>query len=150
MSFNKRKWWHFGNGNKNIHIEISGWHSHPSIYFRSEGDEREHSFHIGFGIGIWICFERVLSEKWYPKNYDTKEFSIAIHNGCLWWNFWISDEWSSYTANKTWRKGVFHFVDIFKGKHDYQRQESDRRQFLLPFLEGIYNIEVIKWNRTDK
>lgn len=150
LHFNRRKWWYFGkHQNKSIHIEISGWSSSPSIYFRSDGSEREHSFHIGLGIGIWICFERCLSEKWYPKNYDEKEFSLQIHGGSFWWNFWISEEWSSYSKNKTWRKGCFHFVDKIKGKHKYEKKSEHVDQFLLPFVEGIYNVEITKYARTD-
>lgn len=151
MGFNRRKWWHFGkHQNKNIHIEISGWNCTPSLYWRSDASENEHSFHIGFGIGIWICFDRCLPNSWYPKNYDEKEFSIGIHGNALWWNFWVSEEWSSWTKNKTWRKGSFNYLDKIKGKVDYQRKEVDRRQFLLPFLEGIYNVEVIQTARTVK
>lgn len=157
IKFNKRKWWHFNNS-KCITIEISGFDSSPSIYVRFDGDERDVTFHIGWFIGIWISFERFLSYKWFPKYWsnhtksflpDESEISIKFFGGSLWWNFGVSENWSSYTKNKTWRKGCFHLVDRLKGKHTMNKEILEVKGFVLPFLEGNYNIEVTKTERTD-
>lgn len=159
MGFNKRKWWHFGkNYRKSITIEIAGWKSHPSIYFRADGGEGDITFHIALGFGIWITFAGFIPNKWYPRYYSTytknklpeeRELSISIHGGCLWWDFWVSENWSSYTKNKTWRKGNIDFRRLIMGKHKCEWKEIERRQFMLPFLEGNYNVEVIKSYRFD-
>lgn len=158
MGFNKRKWWYFSN-NKQIGIEIAGWKSHPSFYIKVDGSEDDVCFHLAFGFGIWITFSRFLPRSWYPtyeSSYghgrigEEREISIAWHNGCFWWNFWISEEWSSWTKNKTWRKGCWHIVERLKGKHEYTETEISKDQFMLPFFEGIYNIEVIQLQRIDK
>lgn len=157
MGFNKRKWWHFKN-DRAIAIEIAGWKSNPSIYVRIDGGERDICFHFALGFGIWITFERFLPKTWYPT-YESKthgrlpeerELSVSFHGGSFWWNFWVSEEWSSWTKNKTWRKGCWHIVDWIKGRHDYKRAEGEKSYLLLPFFEGIYNIEVVKYERTDK
>lgn len=158
MGFNKSKWWYFGNYNKSLHIEIAGWKSTPHIIFEVNGEDRGIMLSVSIGIAIYIVFKGLLPKSWCPtytskyssgKIPEDREFSIKLHGGAIWWNFWVSEEWASYCKNKTWRMGSFRFMDKIKGKHKYQREESDRRQFLLPFLEGIYNVEVIKWNRTD-
>lgn len=157
MGFNKRKWWHLKK-DRSIHIEVCGWRSNPSIYIRVDGDEREVTFHIAFGIGIWLSFERFIPKSWYPtyesKTYgrlpEEREMSISIHGGSIWWNFWVSEEWSSWTKNKTWRKGCWHIVDRIKGKHKYERKEIERLEHVLPFFEGNYNVEVIKFQRIDR
>lgn len=157
MRFNKRKWWHFSK-NRSITVEIAGWRSNPSIYVRVDGDERDVTFHLGFGFSIYLTFENFLPKSWYPtyesKTYgplgDEREISISWHGGRLWWNFWVSEEWSTWTKNKTWRKGCWHVRDWIMGKHSCERIEDSRQQFYLPFFEGIYNVEVIKFNRTDR
>lgn len=146
LHFNRRKWWHFGN-RKSIVIEIAGWNNSPAISFRADPDDRGVTFNISFGFAIYITFDGFIPRSWYPEE---REFSIRIHGGAIWWDFWVSEEWSSWTKNRTWRKSSFQLMDKIKGKHDYKRKDADRRQFLLPFLEGIYNVEVIKWDRTDK
>lgn len=157
MSFNKRKWWPVGD-NHSISIEIAGWKSTPHIMFEIEPDERKVMFSIALGFAIYISFNGWIPRSWFPTMSYTKggdlypeerEFSIRIHGGAIWWNFWVSEQWSSYCANKTWRNGNFSFIDKIKGKHKYERKETDRRQFLLPFLEGVYNVEVIKFDRAD-
>lgn len=157
MGFSRRKWWSFGD-RKSISIEIAGWKSSPHIIFQADGDEGDIMFSISIGIAIYISFAGFIPRSWYPtyessysqsKIPESREFSIKILDGSLWWDFWVSEDWASYTRNKTWRKGAFHFVDLIKGKHDYRRIDSGRQQFYLPFLEGIYNVEVIKWDRTD-
>lgn len=158
MGFNKRKWWYLGE-NKSITIEIAGWKSAPAISFRADPDERGVTFSISFGFAVYLSFDGFIPRSWYPTEPSTyepgkrypveRELSIRIHGGGLWWDFWVSEEWSSWTKNKTWRKGSFQYMDKLKGKHKYEREEVDRRQFLLPFLEGIYNVEVIQWARTD-
>lgn len=157
MSFNIRKWWYLKN-NKSISIEIAGWKSNPSICVRIDGGERDICFHFALGFGIWISFERFLPKSWYPtyesKGYgrlpEEREVSISFHGGSLWWNFWVSEEWSSWTKNKTWRKGCWHIVDWIKGKHKYERIEQYRDEHILPFYEGNYNVEVIRYLRIDK
>lgn len=158
MGFNKRKWWHFGN-RKSIAIEVAGWKSTPHISLRADPDERGVTFSIALGFAIYVSFDGFIPRSWYPtmsyteggERYpDEREITVRIHGGAIWWDFWVSESFSNICANKTWRKGSFHYMDKIKGKHDYQRKEADRRQFLLPFLEGIYNVEVIKWDRTDK
>jgi len=158
MGFNKRKWWPIGD-NKSISIETAGWKSTPHIIFEIEPEERKVMFSIAFGFAIYISINGFIPRSWFPTMSYTKggtrypeerSLSIKIHGGAFWWNFWVSEQWSSYCANKTWRMGSFHYMDKIKGKHDYQRKETDRRQFILPFLEGIYNVEVINWARTDK
>lgn len=157
MKFNKRKWWYFKKG-RSISIEVAGFKSNPSIYFRADGDEGDITFHIAFFVGIWVSFERFIPRSWYPT-YESKtygklpaerEFSLSFHGGRFWWNFWVSDEWSSWTKNKTWRKGCWRIVDWIKGKHQYSRVEAGKDYLLLPFFEGIYNVEVIKYERIDK
>lgn len=157
--FSVRKFWYFDKHKKSIHIELAGWNSHPSLYMRVDGGERDLVFHFGFGIGIWLVFENFLPKNWYPTYHskytnsnlpEERQLYIAFHNGSFWWDFWVSEEWSSYTKNKTWRKGCWHIVDRIKGKHTMIKNEIERRQFALPFLEGNYNIEVIKKARTDK
>lgn len=156
LNFNRRKWWHFGNS-KSISIEWAGFSSHPSIYLRVDGDEQEVTFHIAFFVGIWISFERFIPKSFYPtyasKTHgrlpEEREISLSFHGGSFWWNFWVSEEWSSWTKNKTWRKGCWHILDRIKGKHKCQRTEVERQQFVLPFLEGNYNVEVIKNERKD-
>jgi hypothetical protein len=157
MGFNKRKWWNFNN-NRSISVEIAGWKSNPSIYVRLDGSERDICFHFAFGFGIWITFERFLPRSWYPtyeskthgKLPDEREISLSIHGWRFWWNFWVSEEWSSWTKNKTWRKGCWHIVDWIKGKHKHERNEIERHEHVLPFFEGNYNVEVIKFQRIDK
>lgn len=158
LKFNRRKWWHLKN-NRSIAIEIAGWRSHPSIYVRVDGSERDITFHFAIGFGIWITFERFLPKSWYPtyeSSYghgrlpEEREISIAFHGGSFWWNFWVSEEWSSWTKNKTWRKGCWHIVDRIKGKRKYEKYELERSQYVLPFFEGNYNVEVIKTQRIDK
>lgn len=159
MGFNKRKFWYFCKDyRRNIHIEVSGWNSHPSIYFRSDGGEGEIVFHLGFLFGIWICFSGFIPNKWYPhytskygsgKIPEERQFYIGWHGGCFWWDFWVSEEKGSYSRNKTWRKGCWHIIDRLRGKHNYQKEEIERKQFVLPFLEGNYSVEVIKNQRID-
>lgn len=157
LKFNKRKWWHFKN-EKCITVEISGLDCNPSIYFRMDGDEPGVVFHIGFLIGIWVTFERFIPNSWYPQRWsdhckcflpEEREISFRIFGGSFWWNLWVSEDWSSYTKNKTWRKGCWHIVDRIKGKHTYGRELLEVKQYALPFLEGNYNIEVSKYERTD-
>jgi len=152
--FNKRKTWWFGN-RKSISIETSGWKSHPSIYLQVDGDERCVVFHFGLGFGIWLTFENFLPKKWYPSYVSKhgngvlgceKEISFKIHGGSFWWCLWKDDDSSFRTS---WRKGAFHFMDKIKGKHTYSKTEIERKQFILPFLEGNYNVEVIKSDRLD-
>lgn len=158
LNFNRRKWWHFKN-DRSIAIEIAGWKSNPSIYVRVDGDERDICFHFAFGFGIWITFERFLPKSWYPtyeSSYghgrlpEEREISFSFHGGSFWWNFWVSEEWSSWTKNKTWKKGCWHIVDRIKGKRKYEKYELERSQYVLPFFEGNYNVEVIKTQRIDK
>lgn len=152
-SFNKRKWWHLKN-NRDIHIEFSGWKCNPSIYFRVDADEREICFHIGMGFGLWVVFNGFFPYSWYPKSVDKRykfsrtdrELSLSIHGGRIWWNIWKDDE---YWNRKSWRKNNFDFVGTIKGKHKYEKFEEDRREFVLPFFEGNYNVEIIKYKRVD-
>jgi len=157
MGFNKRKWWPIGN-NHSISIEVAGWKSTPHIIFLIEPDERKVRFSLALGFAVYISLNGWIPRSWFPTMSYTKggdrypeerEISLKIHGGHFWWNFWVSDDWSSWTKNKTWRKGNFDFMGMLKGKHKYERREADRRQFLLPFLEGLYNVEVIKFDRTD-
>ena len=158
MGFNKRKWWYLGN-NKSFSIETAGWKCSPHIIFEIEPDDRKMMFSISMGFAIYISLNGFIPRSWFPtmsyteggdRYPEERELSIKIHGGAFWWDFWVSENWSSWTKNKTWRRGSFHFMDKIKGKHNYQKKEADRRQFLLPFLEGIYNVEVIQWARTDK
>lgn len=158
LNFNKRKWWYL-KGNRSISVEVAGWRSHPSIYVRVDGSERDVCFHFALGFGIWITFERFLPKSWYPtyeSSYghgrigEEREISLSFHGGCFWWDFWVSEEWSSWTKNKTWRKGCWHIVDLIKGKHKCERNEIHRDEHVLPFYEGNYNVEVIKYLRIDK
>lgn len=159
MGFNKRKWWYFGKDyRKRVSIEIAGWHSTPHIILQADGDEGDIMFSLACGFAIYVTFAGFIPRSWYPtyeSRYsqsripESREFSLKIHGGIFWWNFWVSEEWASYSRNKTWRMGTFHFVDLIKGKHDYNKVEASRQQFILPFLEGIYNVEVIKWDRKD-
>jgi hypothetical protein len=153
--FSKRKWWHFKNATKSISLEIVGFNQNPSIYLRVDGHEREVKFHFSLFIGIWITFENFLPKSWYPT-YESqfgngtlgceKEISIQFHNSALWWCFWKDDD---YSFHKSWRKGVFNFNDFFKGKHDCIWNELERKQFVLPFFEGNYNVEVVRKQRVD-
>jgi hypothetical protein len=155
MKFNQRKRWHF-KGNKSIHFEISGWTCNPSIYLRVDGGESQVTLHIGLGIGLSISFARFLPEGWYPSYISKygygrlgceKKVSVSFHGGSIWWCFWKDDDESFRTS---WRKGCFHLVDIIKGKHIYNKNEVERNVFVLPFLEGNYNVEVIRFERIDK
>lgn len=157
--FNKRKTWWFSNHRKSISIETSGWKSHPSLYFRVNGDEGDCTFHFALGFGIWITFEGFIPNSWYPTYkstyteglslYDERQLSISFHGGSFWWDFWVSENKSQYTKYKTWRKGCWHIVDRIRGKHECSFKEVDRREFAIPFLEGNYNLLVIKKDRTD-
>ena len=156
--FNYRKSWFF-NDSRKISFEIAGWGCNPSLGIRVDGDDLRLIVNISFGIGIWLSFTRFLPKRFYPKYYsdfgygwlpDEREVAIRFHHGSLWWDFWVSDQWSSYSKNRTWRKGCWRIVDGIKGKHTYTKKEIDRREFVLPFLEGCYNVEIIKYDRTDK
>lgn len=157
MKFNKRKWWHFGN--KCITLEVSGFDGNPSIYVRVDGDERDVSFHIGAFIGIWLTFENFLPKSWYPKRWskhcncflgEEREISFRIFGGSFWWDLWVSPEWASYSANKTWRKGCWHIVDRIKGKRTHKRELQESKQYAIPFLEGNYNVEVSRFHVENK
>lgn len=157
LHFNRRKRWHFGE-HKSISIEIYGWRSSPSIRFRAEPDERGVTFSIAFGFAIYISFGGFIPRSWYPTMSFTKggdrypeerELSISFHGGSLWWEFWVSEEWSSHFKNKTWRKGCWHIVDRIKGKHTCDRKLVDSRNFVLPFLEGNYSVRIDQYDRTD-
>lgn len=157
IKFNKRKWWHFSK-NRGISIEISGFNSSPSAYIRIDGDEGELKFHIGLFIGVWLTFERFLPRNWYPQRWskytnsflpEEREIYFAFHGGCFWWDLWVSEEWSSYSANKTWRKGCWHIVDRIKGKHEYKTTPVEVKEYKIPFLEGNYNVLITKSERVD-
>lgn len=158
INFSRRKTWWFYNHKKHVSIEICGWKSNASISVAADGDEGDVTFHLALFFGTWITFSGFIPNKWYPtyiSSYsgnpisDERRFSIAFHNGSLWWDFWTSEEHTSWTKNKSWRKGCFHIVDRIRGKHEYHTKELDRREFLLPFIEGNYNVQVIKMERTD-
>lgn len=163
LRFNKRKRWYFGKSSrKSIGIEISGLDTTPNFYLDVDGCEREVTISFWFlFIQIWISFDRIFPDKWFPKEwnsyaYDNKggyirsasrHFGINFHDYAVWWCLWRDrDVWNS----KDWRHSSWHPFRNLKGKHTVEWKPVDVRNFVLPFFEGSYPVEVTKKLRIDK
>lgn len=152
-----RKYWYFGkDSRRHICLSLYGWNNAPSISFRVDGGEGEVTFHIACFISVYLTLGNVIPRSWYPtyrsSNYgdlpDERAFKIYWFEWAIWWNFWMREhEWSS--SDPKWRRGSVHFDRILKGKHTCQWENIDGGKFLLPFFEGVYEVEVIKKLRID-
>lgn len=157
MEFNKRKFLNFNKGNSHIAFEISGFKNHPSIFFNVNGDEGEFTFHIGFGIGLYITFNGMWPKKWYPS-YESDNFGqlpssrrigISFHDWHLWWDLWIKNDTTFYNYPR-WRDGNFDFEWLLKGTHKVRFDLMEENNFIISFLEGNYQIRVQKKKRYDQ
>ncbi|HMT02299.1 MAG TPA: hypothetical protein PKD00_03165 [Burkholderiales bacterium] len=157
LKFNKRKFFYFGEEGKSISIEICGFNANPAISFYIDGKERDVTFHLGFIIGIYLTFTNFLPKSWYPQDKSEtygqlpgeRELSIKFHHWYLWWCFWKDNTSWSNTDSK-FRSGYIDFAQLIKGKHSCEWNIIEKEMHIISFIEGNYQVEVIKKNRIDK
>lgn len=148
-AFNKRKTFFLNKScSKSITLEISGFKSHPSIYWQMDASDNEATFHIGLFIGLWISIEGILPSKWFPKNYESKSIQFAFHNWSFWWDLWMDDNCWSRNDPK-WRRGNIDFQKLFIGKHNCERTELSQSDQTISMIEGNYNVVVKEEQRID-
>lgn len=158
LNFSYRKWFFFGkNHNRKIQIEICGITQLPHISFRVDGGDGEVQFHLALLLGVWITFQNFIPNSWYPQRKssynseplpDERALKIYWFEWAIWWNLWMpEDEWNS--TDPKWRRGSIHFDRLLMGKHSCEWQNLDGGKFVLPFFEGVYEVEVIKKLRID-
>lgn len=147
-----------------IRIETSFFNHWAFIRFSINGDSGNINFSFGcFLFTIYLTFHKFIPESWYPQKYSkyTKsmlpvkkviELNLSIDHWFwyLSWKCWIDDDSWDDVRDKWWRKFGINFHSLVVGKHDCTFEEIEREQFLLPFYEGNYNVEVIKKRRIDK
>ncbi len=157
LNFSYKKYWYWGR--KSLSINVSGWDSHPQIYLNVNGGESEVTFHISFFIGIWIAFTKFWPRYWFPDyrcsdsevilGAGERQIGISFHGWDFWWIIWMNPwEWNS--KDPWYRHGNTHFTRWVLGKHTVDWKELESRVFILPFLEGNYNVRIVKKARTDR
>jgi len=159
IHFNKRKTWFFGrNLGRHITVEIAGFNSTPGIAIDANGSEGEITLSIRCGVAIFLTFAGYVPHKWFAKDVNSyspsgytrgdREIEIRFHSWSLWWSFWMKPhEWNA--GESKWRRGSIDFDRLFFGKHKCEFTDLEREQHTIYFVEGAYNVEVMKKLRED-
>jgi hypothetical protein len=133
---------------------------HPGVQFgATPQDDEPFQFHLGLGLfDLWLDADskslRRLCNRLTPvhKGYsfhDSREISLRFFGGAVWWTVWMDQDESSSTDPK-WRRGSWHPLDTFFGRHKYNEQALGRQQAIIHMPEGEYSATVELFMSTWK
>ncbi len=155
LNFNKRKTIRLSKI-KYLRVEIAGFDSTPSIGVDVDGNEHDVTFHLAFGIAVYLTFSGIFPKWIYPEYLSNvhgwlpceKEICIKFHHNSLWWSFWMRS--MSWSSNEKWyRRGSIDFHKLLFGAHTCTFEELEKEVHTVYFTEAAYNVEVVKKKRTD-
>jgi hypothetical protein len=75
---------------------------------------------------------------------DPREISLRFFDWAVWWDIWVDDMqgWHKRGRAPWWRKGNWHPLDTFFGRHKYASRELSTTQAQVAMPEGAYPCTV--------
>ena len=144
---------------RNLLIQPAIWLSTTPEYtieFIGDGEEGP-TVNINFWLiaHFHIGIANMLPLKWFPKSgeykgemryWAGKEWGIAAHHHTSWFS------WGNDIDGHCLNPGIqvtFNLMDEIKGKHTCRWFYKECQTFILPMLEGNYQIQIFRKTRID-
>jgi len=104
--------------------------------YLSQGDEHLTFAVASFLAAVWISIPPII-----PKMADKTIFSLAAHDGNIWWKFFTDrNGWSSKTPK--WKNGYFQVDDFILGKSECSHVLISEKEVEIPMPEKAYKAKV--------
>lgn len=137
-------------------IEARTFSRHPSIGFRIDGPDRQIVLHVSLLAYVylrlpWPVFLTPMSKSTYDgvtRLPEEREVKLSFHGWALWWDCWR--KWGEWNSDAPWwMHGCIHFDNIIFGRHKCQFNVIETQRHTIHFIEGPYEVEVVKKERVD-